>query len=943
MYVIFEYQTYIGVIMSELLYGMMNWPVIEGIEYTDIDNPSDVLGQKVTEHGLLIQAFFPDADKLEVKTGGKIYEMQRMDEAGFYAILLDSKKTLDYTYVITCGEEKTEQYDAYAFEPELPMKKVKKFNAGIGYDAYTYMGSHPMKMNGVDGVRFAVWAPFAVRVSVVGDFNNWDGRTYQMSRIEDTGIFTIFIPEIEVGSIYKYEIKKKGGENILKADPYAFVMEQHPGDASIVSEILEPSAEYQWKDKEWIDKRSEQDISAMPINIYEVNIENFAKGGVVQYEQAAKDIADYVKKMKYTHIELMPVMECKNLKSLGYETTNFYAPTARYGSPDGLMAFVDYMHSQGIGVIFDFTVYQFASDESGMRAFDGSNLFEHMDAKKGINPRTGTYMFNYARPEVTSYLIGNAFMWIKNYHADGLKMAKVASMLYLDYDRNPGEWIPNIYGGNENLEAIEFIKHFNSIIHKDEKGVITIAEDNSGYPQVTGIVNESCLGFDLKWNEEWRKDLLSYLAVPPYLRGGRYNDLSLSMIYQYSDDFVVGYPSVEFINGQPSLIGRMTGDTEDRKFANMRLALSYAMVHPGKKMLFMGQDMAEYGQWSADNEFSQELLEVDKHKQINECAKRLNEIYLSEPSLYELDNDSEGFEWINNISARESILTFVRKGTSYDKKDVKEEDMLLIVCNFDAVDRSDYKVGVPKKGKYKEIFNSDNIAFGGTGFVNPRLKQSKTDECDGREDSIRINVPGLSVVILKFSKADEKLVGNKEAKVNVARKKAEPKSTAKAKVTETKVKAVAKKSVVTDTGSKAEVKKEPAKTVAKAADTKVEVKKEPAKATAAKAETKTAKKEPVKAVAKAEAKKEPAKVVAKPETKAEAKKESAKAVAKPETKAEAKKEPAKVVAKTETKATAKKESVKAATKAETKVETKKESAKSATKPETKSESKTDKK
>ena len=831
--------THIGAIMSELLYGMMNWPVIEGIEYTDIDNPSDVLGQTMTEHGVLIQAFLPGADKAEVKTGGKYYEMQKMDEAGFYAVLIDGKKALDYKLAVTYGEEKIERYDAYAFEPDLPMKEIRKFNAGIGYDAYTVLGAHPMKINGVEGVRFAVWAPYAVRVSVVGDFNHWDGRLHQMNRVEDTGIFTIFVPEAGVGSLYKYEIKKKGGENLLKTDPYAFAMEQQPGDASVVSAAMESG--YQWNDKDWMTKRGKQDVSSMPLNIYEIHLGNFAKDGIVQYEQAARDIADYVKQMKYTHIQLMPLSEYTNEASLGYETTNFYAPTARYGNAEGLMAFVDYMHTRGIGVIFDFTPYQFASDESGMKCFDGSGLYEHMDPKKGINPRTGTYMFNYARPEVTSYLIGNAFMWIRKYHADGLKMAKVAAMLYLDYDRKPGEWIPNIYGGNENLEAIEFIKHFNSIIHKVEKGVITIAEDNSGYPKMTGIVDEDCLGFDLKWNEEWRKDFLNYLAVPPYLRESHYNELSLSMIYQYSDDFIVGFPSVEFINGQSSLIGRMTGDTEERKYAGLRLALAYAMVHPGKKMLFMGQDLAEYGEWKPDGQFSPELSDTEKHKQINECVKKLNDIYVSEPSLYELDDDSEGFEWINNISARESILTFVRKGINYDKKNVKEDDMLLIVCNFDAVDRSDYKIGVPKRGKYKEIFNSDNVAFGGSGFTNPRLKQSKTDECDGREESIRINVPGLSVVILKFSRVDEKLAGNKEAKANAAKKQTASKTTAKDKkgsgVKSADKKTTTKKKAATADGLKpeqaevkpAEQKPETIKAEPKKESKKTEPKKEPKK------------------------------------------------------------------------------------------------------------------
>ena len=803
--------TYMGVMMNETLYNMMNWPLIEGIEFTDIDYPCDILGQSLTDNGLLIQTFAPDAVKVEAKIGSKYYEMEKMSDEGFFAVLIDSKKTVNYKLAITYEEDKVEIYDAYAFEPNLPIKELRKFNAGIGYDAYLYMGAHPMKINGVSGVRFAVWAPYAVRVSVVGDFNNWDGRIYQMSRVEDTGVFTIFIPEAKVDSIYKYEIKIKGGEILLKNDPYAFSMEQLHDSASIVTDVLDSA--YQWNDKEWIDKRSKQDVATMPLNIYEINFGNFMKDGQGNYEQAALEIAKYVKRMKYTHIQLMPIMEYKNDKSLGYEPSNFYAPTGRYGDGKELMKFVDYMHSQEIGVIFDFPVYQFASDENGMRAFDGSNLYEHMDPRKGMHPRTGMYMFNYARPEVTSYLIGNAFMWIKQYHADGFKMAKVAEMIYLDYDRNPGEWIPNIYGGNEDLEAIEFIKHYNSILKKTEKGFISIAEDNSGYPKMTGIVDEECMGFDLKWNDKWRKDFLDYMAVPPYLREGHYNALSLSMLYQYCDDFIVGYPSVEFINGQSSMIGRMTGETEERKFANMRLALSYAMVHPGKKMLFMGQDMAQYEEWKTDTTFSQDILNTDKHKQVNECVKKLNEIYLNEPSLYELDNDSDGFEWINNISARESILTFVRKGISFNKKSVKNEDMLLVVCNFEEVDRRDYKIGVPKKGKYKEIFNSDSVAFGGIGFTNSRLKQSKTDECDGREESIRVNVPGLSVLIFKFSKLDEKLEGNKAAKANLAKKKAEKSlATAEVKtktVPKTDKKAVEKKPIESKAVEKKLAEKKP--------------------------------------------------------------------------------------------------------------------------------------
>lgn len=793
--------------MEEQLYWLMNWPLIEGIEYTDIDNPAELLGQKVTEHGILIQGFFPDATKVEVKHGNKRYEMKCMDEFGYYAVLVNGKRPISYKYVITYGDTVVERYDAYAYKPVYDMKELKKFNAGISYEAYRYMGAHPMTIDGVSGVQFLVWAPFALRVSVVGDFNNWDGRAHQMSRIEDTGIFGIFVPEVKPGAIYKYEIKKKGGANLLKCDPYAFATERG-GEACIVTDAIEENA-YQWKDETWMKNRVNQNVTAMPLNIYEIFLGNFTKDGEFKYEQAAKTVAAYAKKMKYTHVQLMPIAEYQNDASLGYETTNFFAPSARYGSEKGLMAFVDALHGQGIGVILDITPYQFASGDSGMRAFDGSCLYEHMDPKRGIHPKTRTYMFNYARPEVTNLLITNAFMWMQKYHVDGFKIAKLASMLYLDYERKPGEWLPNIYGGKENLEAIEFLKHFNSIIHKQNTGIVLIAEDNSGYPRITGEVGEDCLGFDFKWNEAWRKDFLKYLALPPYLRGNRYNDLSLSMVYQYSDNFILGYPDVEFIGGQPSLIGKMTGDTEARKFANLRLALSYAMVHPGKKMLFAGQELAAYENWNADDTFNGDLKDAEQQKQIQECVKKLNEMYISEPALYELDQDSDGFEWINNISANESILTFVRKG-------VKEEDLLLVVCNFEDIDHTDYKIGVPLRGKYKEIFNSANASFGGNGFVNARLKQSKTDECDGREESVRVNVAGLSVAVFKYSKAEEKVAGNEAAKENVAKKTSKVAETKKETVPAKPKKTTAKKAAETVTKTATTAKKKVTETAADA-------------------------------------------------------------------------------------------------------------------------------
>ena len=455
---------YTGVSMSDL-YSLMNWPDIEGIEYVDLDHPADILGQHVVEQGLLIQVFEPGADKVIVSYGKQETEMERMDDSGFFALLIDSKQKISYKLKVVYGEHVVEKQDAYAFSPELPISAIKRQNAGIGYDAYKYMGARMATRDGVDGVTFTVWAPFALRVSVVGDFNNWDGRRHQMSRVGDTGMYSIFVPGVQAGALYKYEIKKKGGEQYLKADPYALAAEAYPNDASIVCDVLEAAKAFPWTDKDYLAKREGSNCASMPVNIYEVNLENYLGEDGFDFEKTAKIIGDYAKKMNYTHVEIVSFAKTLSGNPFLYDISDFYAMDPKFGDYAGLLKFVDYLHSQNIGVIFDYSVFQFASAKGGMCAYDGSNLFEHMDPKKGVNPRNGAFMFNYARPEVTSFLLSNAFMWLNEFHADGLKFAKAAGMLYLDYDRKPGEWVTNIYGSNENLEAIEFIKHFNSILH----------------------------------------------------------------------------------------------------------------------------------------------------------------------------------------------------------------------------------------------------------------------------------------------------------------------------------------------------------------------------------------------------------------------------------------------------------------------------------------------
>lgn len=855
--------------MDDKLYGMMNWPEIEGIEYCDQDTPHKILGPHLSDEGLLIQAFLPDAKSVQVNltTTKKSYPMKKMDDAGFFAVLIDSKAVLRYKLEVEYESgEKNEYYDAYEFEPTAKIEELRKFNAGICYDAYKILGAHSKRIGNVQGTEFNVWAPFALRVSVIGDFNNWDGRYHQMSRIEDTGVFSIFIPGIKEGDLYKFEIKKKGNENIIKTDPYAFSYEAGGEGAAIVAE----TEKFNWSDSKWITARKKKDADKSPMSIYELHLPSWRKQdeGTYSLKDITPMITEYVSNMGYTHVEFMPVMKSGSEDKLGFASAGFFAVDDSIGSYDELMTLINELHKKDIGVILDWAPNHFSSGEHGMRSFDGSCLYEHEETKKGVNPRTGTYMFNYARPEVTSFLIANAMYWVNVFHADGLRINSAASMLYLDYDRKPGEWIPNIYGGNENLDAIEFFKHLNSIFRKMSNGAVMIAEDNSGYPELTGEVTESCIGFNFKWNEEWRKDLLNYMGVVPYLRNHHYNEVSLSMIYQYADNFIVGFPHLEVWEGKPSMIGKMTGDTEDRKFANLRALYGYMYVHPGKKMMFMGQDFAQYNTWDSEGSLEWNLLEEDKHKKLNDYVGELNKLYKSQPALYELDNSESGFEWINNISARESILVFVRKG-------VKPDDMLVVVCNFDDVDREDYKIGVPAAGKYKEIFNSDKTDFGGRGFVNPRLKQSKTDECDGRTESVRINVPALGMTVLKYSNTDEKVRGNSGAKSNAA-KASKTSSAKKTKSSEIATKAIKEEK---EEKAKAEAKKETVKKAEPEAKKETIKKAEPeAKKETVKKTTPEVKKETVKK-AKPEVKKETAKK-ATPEVKKEsAKKEETKAKA----------------------------------------------------------------
>ena len=745
--------------MNNKLYKLMNWPKIEGIVYSEEDNPHELLGPHVVGSNTLFQFFMPGITEASIifdAEPAKPYKMELADEIGYFACLVPGKETKSYQYQITDSEgNKRLVQDPYRFKPQLTSKDLEKLNAGIHYTSYEKLGAHIMTIDGVTGTSFAVWAPNAIRVSTVGDFNHWDGRVHQMRRLGDSGIFEIFIPGVTQGMTYKYELKVRGGLVYMKADPYAFAQELRPDTASIVSDINS----FAWEDKQWLINRKKKQRKNSPISVYELYLGSFLKkeDDYVNYKELAPEIITYVKEMGYTHIELMPIMEHPLDQSWGYQVIGYYAPTARYGTPEDFVFFMNEMHKAGIGVILDWVPAHFPKDNYGLSNFDGTCLYEHLDPRKGTNPQWGTLLYNYGRPQVSNYLLANALFWIEQYHADGIRMDAVASMLYLDYGKKDGEWVANMYGGNENLEAVEFLKHLNSIMKKRNPDILMIAEESTAWPNITASVEEDGLGFDMKWNMGWMNDYLHYISFDPYFRAHHHHELTFSMIYAYSENFMLVLSHDEVVHGKSSMIGKMPGERQD-KFANLRLTYAYMFTHPGKKLLFMGQDLAQFNEFNEAKQTEWELLSYEEHKKLNHLVKALNELYTVTPALYELDNSNEGFEWINCINAEHCLLAFMRKTA-------KTEDSIVVVVNFANVTQ-DFSIGVPYEGKYIEILNTDAKCYGGEGRINRTEKSTVAKECDARPYSFKMSSAPLSVSIFKYqpySKAELALIAEKKA------------------------------------------------------------------------------------------------------------------------------------------------------------------------------------
>ena len=613
------------------------------------------------------------------------------------------------------------------------------FGEGTNYDIYKKLGAHPMTVRKKDGFYFAVWAPNARSVSVVGDFNNWDITANPMERVGDIGVYETFIPGLEEGELYKYFIEGAHGELLYKADPYGNASELRPGNASKTVDI----SKFKWSDNVWMKKRQEFDETKSAISIYEVHPGSWMKhqvteddeNGFYNYREFAHKLADYVLEMGYTHVELMGIAEHPFDGSWGYQVTGYYAPTSRYGSPIDFKYLVNYLHKKKIGVILDWVPAHFPKDGHGLAQFDGCCMYEHQDPRQGEHPYWGTKIFNYGKPEVKNFLIANALYWVEEYHVDGLRVDAVASMLYLDYGKRDGEWVANKYGDNKNLEAIEFFKHLNSLIRKRNKGVQMIAEESTAWPLVTGSPEDGGLGFSLKWNMGWMNDFLEYMKLDPYFRKYNHNKMTFSMMYAYSEKYVLVLSHDEVVHLKCSMLNKMPGELDD-KFKNLKAGYAFMFGHPGKKLLFMGQDFGQLREWSEEREIDWFLLGEDNHRDLKSYVHQLLELYRKYPALYAMDNDPEGFEWINPEDGNRSIFSFVRKSPT-------KRNNLLFVCNFTPVARPDYRVGVPKKKQYKLIFTEK-------GMCEPQVFKAEKINADNRDYSIGYELPPYGVAVFQY-------------------------------------------------------------------------------------------------------------------------------------------------------------------------------------------------
>jgi 1,4-alpha-glucan branching enzyme len=739
--------------MQEKLEQWINWMEYDELLAGSHNAPHNILGLHEFGKGQVFTVYRPEAKSVTVTDmkGQRSTELEEVEPgSGFFGKYIDSGKKYKAPYLlhINYGENDTVvTADPYSFDSQISSLDRYLFAEGKHYQIFDKLGAHPMEIDGVKGTYFAVWAPRARAISVVGDFNMWDGRLHPMRILEVSGIYELFIPGVEPWAIYKYQILTRTGEYLMKADPYANCAELRPDNASVVADLTQ----FAWTDKKWMASRrkeTRQTRRQEPMAIYEVHPGSWRKkddgteDGFYNYRELAKELASYVKEMGYTHVELMGIAEHPFDGSWGYQVTGYYAPTRRYGSPEDFMYFVDYMHSQGIGVILDWVPAHFPKDAHGLACFDGQPLYEHPDKRRGEHPHWGTLIFNYKKKEVENFLLANGLFWLKKFHVDGLRVDAVASMLYLDYGKNDGEWLPNEKGGNENFDAIHLFQHMNTVFEEEEPGTMIIAEESTAWAGVTSPASMDGLGFLFKWNMGWMNDFLEYMHMDPLFRGPNHGRLTFSMQYAYSENFIQVLSHDEVVHGKGSMINKMPGETDD-KFANLRTAYGFMYGHPGKKLLFMGQEFAQYREWSEKRSLDWDLLGETRNRQMQSYVKALNELYHTYDAMYLNDFDPMGFEWMSCQNADMSVVSFVRRGSS-------DKNQLLFLCNFTPVPREKMLFGVPCAGTYTQILSSDEERFGGSGMKNAKTVKAKKEPFDGRDYSIEMNLPPLSVTVYRY-------------------------------------------------------------------------------------------------------------------------------------------------------------------------------------------------
>ncbi len=735
-------------------------------------NPFEILGCHPAEQNgkiksWVVRAYLPKATAAWVVCPQERteYPMKTLHHPNFFVCTIEKPELNNYQLRITEGEVEKVIYDPYGFQsPLLSDFDIHLFAEGNHHRIYEKLGAHLTKVDGVEGVYFAVWAPNARNVSILGDFNHWDGRQHQMGQ-RGNGIWELFIPELKVGDAYKYEVKNWEGHIYEKSDPYGFQQEVRPKTASIVANL----DTYQWHDDEWMEKRRKTDPLSQPVSVYELHIGSWMHGSseekmqllsgkaepnpvsewkpearFLSYYELADKLIPYVKELGYTHIELLPIAEHPFDGSWGYQVTGYYAPTSRHGNPEDFMYFVDKCHENRIGVIVDWVPGHFPKDGHGLAFFDGTHLYEHADPRKGEHKEWGTLVFNYNRNEVRNFLVANALFWFDKYHIDGIRVDAVASMLYLNYARKDGEWVANEYGGCENLEAADFLRQVNSLLFSYFPGVLSIAEESTAWPMVSWPTYTGGLGFNLKWNMGWMHDMLDYFSMDPWFRQFHQNNITFSMWYHHSENYMLALSHDEVVHGKSNIIGKVPGD-EWQKFANVRCLFSYMFAHPGKKTMFMSMEFGQWSEWNVWADLEWDLLQYDYHKQLKGFFSELNTLYKSQPALYDRDFEESGFEWIDCSDNTHSVVSFIRRSKN-------PNEFVIVVCNFTPQPHSHYRIGVPEMGYYSEIFNSDGKEYGGSNMGNFGGKWTDEWSFHNLPYSLDLCLPPLGVVMFKLDR-----------------------------------------------------------------------------------------------------------------------------------------------------------------------------------------------